>query len=242
MTIALGLRSSVFLRRQFIRVGARWISDPGKMVWNRLYYSVVNDAFGMAISDIRFLHSFWFNLASQEEYCSCSWICRYRVPRIPKELSTGISQNRYQDHPHHNLCHSIRLVTDEWCQWRVVSRRRYTIWNVFEIVTTGASIRLVRTKFSVPRSLPDSDVSSDWCNPGWSRSSRTDAGVHASGVVVSAKLLIENESYVKDGRRGFIRRRWSCVSNAYCNVELPNRMNDMLPPDIRIFGASIMPR
>ncbi|EQC35583.1 hypothetical protein SDRG_06872 [Saprolegnia diclina VS20] len=58
---------------------------------------------------------------------------------------------------------------------------------------------------------------------GWSRSSRTDKGVHASCIVFSAKLLVDSDSI--DETNGRLRG-------------LPEAINAHLPPSIRMFTAT----
>jgi tRNA pseudouridine(38-40) synthase len=58
---------------------------------------------------------------------------------------------------------------------------------------------------------------------GWSRSSRTDKGVHCGRMVISAKLLI-NPKWIND--------------NDYNFKGLVNEINDNLPNDIRVFSCN----
>lgn len=60
----------------------------------------------------------------------------------------------------------------------------------------------------------------------WSRSSRTDAGVSATRLIISAKLLVREEDVDEDGR---------CRS-------LVDELNRELPGEIRCFGAVKVPR
>lgn len=56
---------------------------------------------------------------------------------------------------------------------------------------------------------------------GWSRSSRTDKGVHAARIVISAKLLIPSnfdENYQEISK------------------DIVNKINNILPDDIRVFS------
>ncbi|CEO97565.1 unnamed protein product (mitochondrion) [Plasmodiophora brassicae] len=55
---------------------------------------------------------------------------------------------------------------------------------------------------------------------GWSRSSRTDAGVHSTGTVCSAKLLLH------DGEI----------------AHLPARLNERLPETVRVLAAELVPK
>lgn len=57
---------------------------------------------------------------------------------------------------------------------------------------------------------------------GWSRSSRTDKGVHASGLVISAKLLLEPPFQLE--------------FDSVLSARIAARVNEHLPADIRVLG------
>eukprot|EP00166_Cyanidium_caldarium_P001031 ctg_1465.g444 len=63
----------------------------------------------------------------------------------------------------------------------------------------------------------------DWNKMHWSRASRTDKGVHAAANVMSAKLLLDHETDLTSTNE---------LSDAWLQ-----RLNEQLPPSIRILGG-----